>query len=399
MAAIPSSHHVNSLFRRAVGCLFFLQGLCFATWASRIPSIQQQLNLSDALLGMVLFALPAGSMIALPLSGWLVTRFGSKRIASIALLLYSVSLVLLGFAGSTSFLIGDLLLFGMAGNISNIAINTQAVGVEVRYGRSIMASFHGFWSFAGFTAAGIGAVMIGNGILPLQHFTIIMVVIVSGIGLCFSYLLPKESSAGQTPKLFAKPDKTLWKLGIIAFCCMICEGAMFDWSGIYFRKVVMADKNWIGAGYTAFMCTMATGRFLADKMVSRLGFNKTIQLSGLLIATGLSVAIIFPFVPTAIAGFFIVGFGVSSVVPLVYSQAGRSTTISPGMALAAVSSIGFFGFLIGPPMIGLVAGLFSLRISFLIIAVIGIIVVLIADTSLFNRLKVKSSKSKQKIFN
>jgi MFS family permease len=338
-------------------------------------------------------------MIALPLSGWLVTRYGSKRIASIALILYTSSLVLLGFADSTGFLIGDLLLFGMAGNISNIAINTQAVGVEVRYGRSIMASFHGFWSFAGFTAAGIGTVMIGNGILPLQHFTIIMVVIIAGITICSRYLLPNEASPGQTPRLFAKPDKTLWKLGIIAFCCMICEGAMFDWSGIYFRKVVIADKYWIGAGYTAFMCTMATGRFLADKLVSRLGFNKTIQLSGLLIATGLSVAILFPYVPTAITGFFIVGFGVSSVVPLVYSQAGRSSTISPGMALAAVSSIGFFGFLIGPPMIGILAGLSSLRISFLIIAVIGIIVVLLADDSLFKRIRVKFQRKKQEVYN
>jgi MFS family permease len=399
MAAIVTTDNSNRSFRWAVGCLFFLQGLCFASWASRIPSIQQQLNLSDALLGMVLFALPAGSMIALPLSGWLVTRFGSKRIASIALVLYTFSLVLLGFAGSTTFLIGVLFLFGMAGNISNIAINTQAVGVELRYGRSIMASFHGFWSFAGFTAAGIGAVMIGNGIIPLHHFVMIMTVILLCIALCFRFLLPDETRTSETPRLFVKPDKTLWKLGIIAFCCMICEGAMFDWSGIYFRKVVLADKNWIGAGYTAFMCTMATGRFLADKLVSRLGFNKTIQLSGVLIATGLSVAIIFPYVPSAIAGFFIVGFGVSSVVPLVYSQAGRSTTISPGMALAAVSSIGFFGFLIGPPMIGLVAGLFSLRISFLIIAVIGIIVTFIADSSLFNRIKIKTSKSKQEVYN
>jgi MFS family permease len=390
MAAISSLHNSNRSFRTAVGCLFFLQGLCFASWASRIPSIQQQLNLSDALLGMVLFALPAGSMIALPLSGWLVTKFGSKRIAAIALTLYTLSLVCLGFASTTAFLIGDLLLFGMAGNISNIAINTQAVGVEVRYGRSIMASFHGFWSFAGFTAAGIGAVMIGNGIIPLHHFVMIMAIIFLGIAISFRFLLPNETSATETPRLFVKPDKILWKLGIIAFCCMICEGAMFDWSGIYFRKVVQADKNWIGAGYTAFMCTMATGRFLADKLVSRLGFTKTIQLSGVLIATGLSIAIIFPYVPTAIAGFFIVGFGVSSVVPLVYSQAGRSTTISPGMALAAVSSIGFFGFLIGPPMIGLVAGLFSLRISFLIIAVIGIIVVLIADNSLFKRIRIKT---------
>jgi MFS family permease len=197
----------------------------------------------------------------------------------------------------------------------------------------------------------------------------------------FHYLLPNEEKNSTDTRLFVKPDKSLMKLGVIAFCCMMCEGAMFDWSGIYFQKVVNAEKDLIGAGYTAFMSTMATGRFVADWVVGKLGFNRTIQISGLLIATGLGIAVAFPFIGTAIAGFFIVGFGVSSVVPLVYSEAGKSKLVSPGIALAAVSSIGFLGFLFGPPLIGVVAGLFSLRMSFLIIAIIGILVVLLVGSS------------------
>jgi MFS family permease len=152
---------------------------------------------------------------------------------------------------------------------------------------------------------------------------------------------------------------------------------MFDWSGIYFQNVVAADKEWIGAGYTAFMLTMASGRFVADWLTSRIGFKRTLQGSGALIATGLTIAVIFPFVVTAIIGFLIVGFGVSSVIPLIYSEAGKSKTTSPGVALTAVSSIGFLGFLIGPPLIGVIAGALSLRISFVLIACIGVFITVI----------------------
>lgn len=365
-------------YRLAVGILFFLQGICFASWASRIPSIQQALALSDASLGIILLALPVGSMIALPFSGWLVTKFGSKRVATNALLLYAVLLIMIGLSNNLILLIISLVLFGMAGNISNIAINTQAVGVEEKYGRNIMASFHGLWSLAGFTAAGIGAFMLARNILPFNHFLIITALILGGVAASFNFLLPDGQKQTTSSKIFVRPDKSLMKLGVIAFCCMICEGAMFDWSGIYFKKVVNADADWIGAGYTAFMCTMATGRFIADWVVERIGFKKTISISGIMIATGLSIAVIFPTLIVSIIGFLIVGFGVSAVVPLVYSEAGRSKIVSPGMALAAVSSIGFLGFLIGPPLIGIVAGLFSLRISFLIIAIIGVLVVLMA---------------------
>lgn len=369
----------NRVYRAAVGCLFFMLGLCFATWASRIPSIQQRLHLSDAALGAVLFALPVGSMVALPFSGWLVTKWGSKRVVTNAIILYSLLLIGLGFASSLPQLVGTLALFGAAGNITNIAVNTQAVGVEARYGRKIMASFHGLWSLAGFTAAGVGALMIGKNIIPLHHFILIASLIVCAVAISFQYLLPAEEKPASKAPFFPKPDRSLMLLGLIAFCCMICEGAMFDWSGIYFKKVVQAEPAWIGAGYTAFMCTMATGRFIADWVTHKIGFKRTVQGSGVLIATGLILAVLFPFLFSAIAGFLLVGFGVSSVVPLVYSEAGKSSKITPSVALAAVSSIGFLGFLIGPPLIGLVAGFAGLQTSFTIIAVMGLSVALVAS--------------------
>ncbi|WP_128547327.1 MFS transporter [Larkinella soli] len=378
-----TSFHLSTPFgtrlirRAAVGTLFFLMGLSFASWASRIPNIQQALGLSDTQLGGVLLALPAGLMLSLPFSGWLITKIGSRRVVTLAVALYAVTLVSLGLAQSTVQLMAFLFVFGFAGNMANISVNTQAVGVEAMYGRSIMASFHGLWSLAGFTGATIGTIMIGAGVVPYQHFAFILFFALAALAVASRYILPDEAGEKSDAPLFARPDKTLLTLGIVAFCSMICEGAMFDWSGVYFRKVVMADPAWIGAGYTAFMSTMALGRFLADWFTSRFGLKRTLQLSGLLIASGLLISVLMPYLGPSIVGFFLVGFGVSSVVPLVYSAAGKSTTMSPGVALAAVSTIGFLGFLIGPPLIGLVAGATSLRISFSIIAAMGLCVALV----------------------
>ncbi|HEY0042381.1 MAG TPA: MFS transporter [Flavisolibacter sp.] len=371
---VLSIERSRKVYRMAVSVLFFLQGLCFASWASRIPSIQQELNLSESMLGVILFALPAGSMLSLLFSGKLVTKYGSKKVASNAIFMYSLFLPVIGLSGNVWVLIISLVFFGMAGNIANIAINTQAVHVEARYGKKIMASFHGLWSLAGFMAAGIGTYMISQGIVPLTHFLLVTTVIVAGVGLSFQYLVPEEKSNAPSESLFVKPDKALLKLGVLSFCCMVCEGAMFDWSGIYFQKVVGADKDWVGAGYTAFMCAMAAGRFVADWVANHLKFQKTIFISGLLIAGGLGLAVALPFLWISITGFLLVGFGVSSVIPLIYSEAGRSKTTAPGRALTAVSSIGFLGFLFGPPLIGVVAGAFSLRISFLLVALIGLLI-------------------------
>ena len=371
-ALVPTYHFSKRTLRIAVGAMFFMTGLCFASWASRIATIQQNLNLSDAALGGVLFAMPVGLMCSLPFSGWVITKIGSRKLLIGALITYSSCLVTLGVAQNTFQLVICLMLFGFASNAVNISVNTQAVAAEKLYQKPILASFHGIWSLAGFTGAGIGTFMIGKNIIPFYHFGIVFILIIATIALVAGYL--KNDKVTSSGPAFVMPDSSLIKLGVIAFCSLICEGAMFDWSVIYFKKVVLAHGAWMGAGYTAFMLTMASGRFVADWFAHNFGLKRTLQISGVLTATGLLIAVIFPYLFTALAGFLLVGFGVSSVVPLVYSAAGRSKTMSPGVALAAVSTIGFMGFLIGPPVIGFIAGLASLRASFTLIAAMGICV-------------------------
>lgn len=340
--------------------------------------IQQKLGLTDTALGIVLFALPAGLFVSLPVSGWLVDRKGSKKIISIAALSYSCVLVTLGLAITTLQLAAALFCFGFAGNMGNISVNTQAVGVEVLYKRNIMASFHGIWSLAGFTGAAFGAFLSGFAVIPVYHFLIVLAISVCVFFSASGFLLPADTKSSEKKPLLALPDKSLITLGLIAFCSMLCEGAMFDWSGIYFKKVIMAKPALIGAGYTAFMSTMALSRFVADYFTSRYGFKRIVQVSGLFTMTGLLIAVLLPRFYTAIAGFLLVGIGVSSIVPLVYSAAGRSKKMSAGIALASVSTISFFGFLIGPPLIGVLAGISSLRLSFAVIACIGLSVSVLA---------------------
>lgn len=369
----------NRIHRIAVGSIFFLYGLCFASWASRIPSIQQHLGISDTSLGLILLTLPTGLFVSLPISGWLTGKFGSRKVVIFASVAYAAALVSLGMAQSTFQLVAGLFLFGLSGNMLNISINTQAVGVESLYGRPIMASFHGLWSLAGFSGASVGTYMLGASILPYQHFLLIFLLAIIILLVSQRYILKEDVSSGEGQPLFAKPDKSLVVLGVIAFCSMICEGTMFDWSGIYFKKVVQADEAWLGAGLTAFMSTMALGRFVADWLTHKIGSKKILQLSGVLTASGLIISVMFPNLVTAIIGFLFVGFGVSSVVPLVYSAAGRSKVMSPGVALAAVSTIGFLGFLSGPPLIGLIAGATSLRISFSVIAILGLFIAVLSN--------------------
>ena len=361
-------------YRLAVAATFLLQGLCFSSWAARIPTVQHQLGLSEAELGGVLLAVPVGSLASLPLTGWLVARFGSRRLSQLGVLLYALGLPLLGLATTVPQLLGALVLFGLASNMANISINTQAVGVEGLYGQSIMATFHGIWSLAGFAGAALGTFMIARGVAPLPHFLVVSGAVLLGLLVARPFLLPQDAPRPADAPIFVLPDKSLLLLGVLAFCSLLCEGTMFDWSGVYFRKVVHAGPAFVGLGFAAFMAMMAAGRFVADWFTDRFGRRRTLVLSGLLEAAGLLVAVIWPGVVPATVGFMLVGLGVSAVVPLVYGAAGKSTTMSAGVALAAVTTVGFAGFLLGPPLIGLIAGATSLRVSFSLIALMGLAV-------------------------
>lgn len=372
----------TALFRKyriATSVFFFIAGLTFSSWASRIPAIQSKLHLSDGGLGGVLFSLPAGLMVSLPISGWLVSRFGSRPTMITGSVFYPLILLLLASSTSVAQLSLNLFFFGLMGNLINIAMNTQAVGVETLYGRSVMASFHGLWSIAGFSGALIATFFISKGFSPFFHFSIVCSLSILLVIIAYKFTLPHDANKKQSQKVFVKPDKKLLILGLIAFCCLLCEGAMSDWSGVYFKKIVLAPTALITLGYVAFTGTMALGRFLGDWLVTKLGVKRMLQISGTMISSGLLVAVIFPFLYSATVGFLLVGFGVSSVVPIVYGLAGKSTTMSAGAALAAVSTIGFLGFLIGPPVIGFIAQLISLRWSFTFIALLGFGTALLSD--------------------
>lgn len=362
--------------RMAIAVAFFIYGLCFASWASRIPDIKNALQLSDGQLGLVLFALPIGTLLSLPLSGWLINRLGSKRIVVITSSCYALFLVGIGSWPNVIGLMANLVFFGAAGNLLNIAVNTQAVALGTHYPKPIMGAFHGMWSIAGFVGAGVGALMINNHIIPLHHFIIVSSAALLSIFGIATYLIANQKQRRTTKEpLFAIPDKPLAILGAIAFCAMIGEGALYDWCGIYMEKVVQAEQRLVGYGLSAFLFSMAAGRFLSDWTVRRLGSRTTLMVSGALSSFGLLLAVAFPAFGVVICAFLLVGIGSSAVIPLVYSLAGRSGKLSPGAALAAVTTIGFCGFLVGPPAIGILSELTSLRTAYAAIASMGILII------------------------
>ena len=237
-----------------------------------------------------------------------------------------------------------------------------------------MSSFHGGWSLAGFTGALIGLTMINLKVVPYWHFVTVVAIVGVIILLNQNHLIKGKPAAHPDEpkrKFFNKPDKTLVQLGVIGFCSMASEGAMFDWSGVYFKDVVRAPASLVILGYTSFMIMMASGRFLADYVIAKIGRKKLMQICGIMISTGLYMAVLFPYLITSTIAFMIVGLGVSSIVPSVYSAAGRHTKIPPGIALATVSSVSFLGFLMGPPMIGYISQAAGLKYSFAVIGIFG----------------------------
>jgi MFS family permease len=329
-------------------------------------------------MGGVLMSAPVGLIVSMPLAGWLIHTRGSRNVAGGAAVLYATTLVIIGAVPNAIILVGTLFFFGFFGNLLNIAMNTQAVEVEELYGRSIMASFHGLWSLASFVGAFTGAYMLGINVSPFGHFLLIGVLAAAITGMCYPMLVRNAvPEAGNVPWI-VKPDKTLILLAFIALGVMICEGAMADWSGIYFKKVVHTEAAFVGFGYAAFTCTMALGRFLADGLVGRLGMKKVLEGSGLLIALGLTLVISYPRFQTSILGLLLVGAGTSSVIPLVFSSVGKTKKTNPATALASVSTIGFMGLLFGPPLIGFISGATSLRVAFGFVALLGLMISVLA---------------------
>ncbi len=368
--------------RLAVAAYYFVPGAVFASWASRIPDVKHILHLSNGQLGSVLFAIPIGQLLMMAFSGILVSKFGSKKMLVLSEVLYAAVLVGIGCSSSVVHLILALVGFGMMANLMNIATNTQACLVEKMYGRNIMSSFHGLWSLGGFAGGIIGAVF-ANTLLPIEvHFGSILAMSLLIVALGFRHLVNDATAQAEeedVPKFsFKAIDPILFLLGLMGFAGMFCEGTVYDWSSVYFSSVVKPDEAFIRAGYVAGMGAMTLGRFLADGFVTKYGPSRVLKTCGGLIVGGLWLAAALPYLIPATLGFLLVGLGISSSVPICYSIAGKLGTIKASIAITIVSSISFFGFLVGPPVIGWLSEATGLRIALSIAACLGIMIALLA---------------------
>lgn len=361
--------------RIANALFFFVSGFGYTTWTSRIVYIQQSLHLNEALLGWALLALPAGLMITMPITGRMLATFSSSRIMLVGAVAFNLMLGLLGFTTEYWQFIAILFFFGSSRNILNLSINTQSVGVQKLYKKSIITTFHGIWSFAGLSGSVFSLIMASFKVPPTWHLLVVSIVLCLVAFLAWPNTLHEKPEPQERKPIFSLPDKELLKFALICFSSMACENVMYDWSGIYIFKAVHATKVVATAAFVVFMIAVTIGRFVGDHIVNRKGIKIVMKYSGALIVSGFAIAIAFPYIIPTIAGYALVGLGVSCMVPLVFSVAGRSKSMSGGPAIAAVSTVGYLGFLLVPPLVGFVAQAANLRWAFSFIAVLGLLIV------------------------
>ncbi|MEO6347814.1 MAG: MFS transporter [Aquaticitalea sp.] len=359
--------------RIALSTIFLLTGFCFASWASRIPTIKSIYSLNDAELGNLLLTLPISSLIGLPISGWLVSRFDSRKPLMVAFILISVALALIGLSNSIWMLVVAVFIFSFCMRILNISMNTQSITVQKSFTKRIIGSFHGLWSSGGLLGVGFSTLMVKNDV-SIQHH-LIFASSISLIFGCFAYpfLLKNDKSPHGNKLIIGRPDKQIMLLGILVFFAAVCEGGIFDWSGVYFKEVVKIELFTLG--YLIFMVFMALSRFFSDKLIEILGMKRMYIISSSLISIGILTLIIFPYFWPCILGLSITGIGVAAIFPMTFMLAGMSKKYSPGMAISIVATYAIVGMLVGPPLIGYIAHAFNLKVAFVIFLISGLMLI------------------------
>lgn len=389
--------------RYAALSFFIAQGFCFSSWASRIPDIKELFAVDYAFYwGLILFLIPAGKFIAIPLAGYLVSRWGSRIMVQISIAGYGLSLFSIG-TGHNIFLLGFCLFcFGVCWNLCDISLNTQGIGIERLYGRTIMASFHGGWSLGACFGALTGFLMIVANISPFWHFTAIALIICSTTLISRRYLQedaqtevetvgetnPEKPQSQPLLGFIRKPEPLLILLGTVGLFALIVESAMFDWSGIYFESVLHAPKS-LQIGFLVFMIMMTVGRFLTNFAYRILGKKGVVQLGGLFIFSGFFLSALlgnlFETMTLKIIvnslGFMLVGLGISCMVPTIYSFVGEKSKTPVGIALTILSSISFTGSLIAPLLIGAITQTFNIKYAYMVVGVLGLCIFLTATFS------------------
>ena len=356
----------NKHHRFALSVFFFLSGFCFSSWASSIPSIKLTFDMNEAELGSFLFILPICSLIGLPISGWLISKYDSRYLLISGFLIYIFSLLGIGYASNIQSLTVVVCFFAFGLRAINISMNTQAIQLQKRYGRTINGSFHGIWSLGGLCGILFATIMIYFNITMFVHLAVVVVFALILSLTASSYLLKNDRETVGNKLRLGRTDKFIFYTGLVVFCAAVCEGGIYDWSSVYFREVVNAELFTLS--YLVFMVAMTLSRFFTDALTNLLGMKKLFLISASVVVFGVLILILFPTFYPALIGFFITGLGVASIFPMSFSLASHSKKYAPGLAISIVGTYATVGVLLAPPFVGYVAHLFSLNLAFLIFA-------------------------------
>ena len=356
--------------RLAVSVYFFIAGLSFSSWASRIPTIKSNLDINDAELGTLLFTMPIAQLVGLPLSSWLATKFDTRKPLAVGMLLHGLSLWLIGISDTRFSLVLAMFSFAFFMRILNISLNAQAINLQKQFDKKINGSFHGLWSMGGIAGIGLSTLAVAFEISIETHLLAVALLVMVASLLEYPWLIKKDRSTSGNKIGFRKPDKQLFLLGIMVFFASICEGGMFDWSGVYFKEVVKVEI--FTSGYLVFMASMALSRFVSDYFIRELGMGKTYIFSALLMALGLTMAVLFPTFEVAMIGFSMAGFGTAAIFPMTFTLTGTSKKYSTGMAISIVITYAMAGMLLGPVLLGYIAHAIHLKASFVFLTLAGL---------------------------
>lgn len=342
--------------------LFLVHGLVVGTWVSRIPAVQSDLRLNNGILGLTLLSSALGAVCTIPVTGWLLSRFGSKTVTSVSSMVFCVALALPGLAFNSVSLGAALFIFGAFAAAMDVSMNAHGVEVEKELGRPTMSRFHAMFSTGAMAGAGIGGWAASQGVTPVAHFSASGGINLLAILVAMALLLDaRRQLAGAHRLSLRKIPKVLLALSAIGFCILLTEGAMADWTAVYLRQVLRAGPGIAAAGYAIFSAAMAGFRFLGDLITARLGPFRTVRSGCLVAAAGLLWTLAMTSPGWALPGFGAAGAGLSVIIPLVFGSGGRVESVNSGAGIATVTGIGYIGFIVGPPSIGFASQVVTLR--------------------------------------
>jgi predicted MFS family arabinose efflux permease len=347
---------------------FLVAGLVMASWAPQVPYAKARLGLNESAFGLLLLCLGIGSVLAMQVTGAVVARVGSRPIVLISGVGLCLTLPWLAYAGSTTSLAACLLLFGASIGSIDVAMNVHAVEVERAAAEPLMSGFHGMYSLGGLVGAAGGTALLSSGLRPVTAagvaaFAAAVLLLMAAPGLL------RSKSAQGTP-LIAIPRGIVILIGALAFVAFLTEGAILDWSALLLTGSFGVPAAQAGIGYALFSVAMAFGRLTGDRIVKRLGQQRTLLYGGLVVTAGFVLLLSLPSAWVASGGFLLIGLGAANLVPILFSTAGRQSAMSPALAIASMTTLGYAGILIGPAAIGFIASVSSLRAAFVVLALI-----------------------------